>query len=193
MSEFSIGHHHEKISAHEHIDIAKEVERNFQEIEAAENRAERQEQENSIEHIRDTIESESTRTESVLPALEQANENKATFVPSSHANLKRQAYEKTLTEIQNELPNYQKTVSKLFHQPAVEAVSEALSKTVARPVSTSIGAVIVSIGISISLYLSYRYGFEFNYLLFLILFIAGYGIGIIAELVFFRPFRGRDT
>lgn len=186
MNEF-ISRHHEHREAHEHIDIAHEVEKNLREIESLHKKHESEQAGGAVEKIRETIEAESTQTESVLPNLEQDQEQE-TFLHSMHGNLKEKAYEKTLEEIRDDLAPHERFASKLFHRPVVEATSEILSKTVARPVSSSIGAIIVSIGLSASLYLSYRYGFEFNYLLFLLLFIGGYGLGVIVELLL-RPFK----
>lgn len=115
--------------------------------------------------------------------------------PAQHSygstkELKQQAYKRTIKKAQSRLRGTEKRFSKIIHNASVEKASEAAAKTVARPSGFLFGSVSAFICSVIVLYISKRSGFTYNYLLFVVVFAAGYCLGLIAELTS-RLFRKR--
>lgn len=96
-------------------------------------------------------------------------------------NLKNESYKKTLNIVRADLPASQKIMSKFIHQPAIESISEISAKTIARPSGIIGGGLVALIGSIIILAVARKIGFEVPYSLFAILFIIGFGIGLIIE------------
>lgn len=92
------------------------------------------------------------------------------------------SYKKTLSTMQSQLSAPSRVFSKVIHNPAVEKTSDAIGNTVARPnviISGAIGAIA-----SVFVYfIAKRYGYLLSGSETIILFIAGWGIGIIIEYV----------
>lgn len=97
--------------------------------------------------------------------------------------LKDTAYQRTLSRTRRQMSAPSRTFSKIVHQPAVEAVSDTMATTVARPSGILAGGITAFIGSSLFLWISRHYGYEYNFLLFSLLFIGGFFIGLIIELV----------
>ncbi len=97
--------------------------------------------------------------------------------------LKADAYKRSLQKIRKELPWPDRALSKLTHQPYIEAISEFSGKTIARPSGILGGGVISTLGSGALLYIAKHYGFKYNFLAFLILFMAGFAVGLIVELL----------
>lgn len=96
--------------------------------------------------------------------------------------LKAITLNRELRAIQRKLPAPQRALSKLVHQPAVRAISEAASKTVSRPSGLLGGGIVAFLGTSGYLYLAKSSGSRYNYLVFLALFAGGFLIGLGLEL-----------
>lgn len=97
--------------------------------------------------------------------------------------LKSMTYKRTLKHIQHKLSFSGKTFSKVIHQPAVNAVSEAGEKTIGRPAGLLGGGLIALIGSVVLLYMSKHWGFKYNLLIFAMLFAAGYIFGVALEFI----------
>lgn len=88
-----------------------------------------------------------------------------------------------LNRIQRRLSPVQRVLSKVIHQPAVRAVSEATGKTVSRPSGLLGGGLVAFLGTSTYLYLAKHIGFEYNYGIFLLLFAGGFAFGVLLEFI----------
>ena len=135
---------------------------------------------------RDSIEAIQERIEKAAQSLEKLKAEKAEIagsetIPRANTKLKSHAYEQTLRRTQKKLPRRDRAFSKVIHQPAVEAISEAAGATVARPSGLLMGgifSVISSLGV---LYICRHYGYEYNFTIGLASFAGGFALGIILE------------
>jgi hypothetical protein len=103
-------------------------------------------------------------------------------------DLKDIAYKRTLTRIRKDLPLPGRVLSRVVHNPVVDAVSEVGAKTVARPSGLLAGGICAFIGSSLFLWIAKHYGYEYNFLLFAIFFLGGFALGLVIEL-FYRLLR----
>ncbi len=94
---------------------------------------------------------------------------------------KRLRLHKNLTQVQNRLKPTEKAFSKVIHQPLVSRVSDSAAKNVTRPSGLLGGGIVAFIGSLTYLYLARHVGFTYNYLFFLIFFIGGFALGVLAE------------
>ena len=106
-----------------------------------------------------------------------------------HKALKKDSYKRTLTKIQSHLSAPQRVMSKVIHQPVVDAVSNATAKTVARPSGFLGGSIIAFLGSSVFLYMAKHYGYTYNYAVLFMLFVGGFALGLILELLVRTFFR----
>lgn len=109
-------------------------------------------------------------------------------VPGSQHTLKSQAYQQTLGRIQSKLSKPDQIFSKFVHSKTVESISNISAKTVARPSGVLGGSICAFLGSLILLYAAKHYGFSYNYLMLVILFVGGYAIGGIIEIVIWAVF-----
>lgn len=96
--------------------------------------------------------------------------------------LKNESYQKTLNIVRSDLTPSQKIMSKFIHQNVIESVSEVAAKTVARPSGIIGGGLVALVGSILVLIVARKIGFEVPYSLFAVLFIVGFGLGLIVEL-----------
>lgn len=127
--------------------------------------------------------------------LHPAQESSSSL-PSGRAviskELKQISKDRELNNIRRHLPRSQKTLSKVIHQPTVQALSDVASKTVSRPSGLLGGGLLALIGTSGYYFLAKHVGFSYNYSVFLALFVGGFILGIVLELiahVLMRPRR----
>jgi hypothetical protein len=97
--------------------------------------------------------------------------------------LKQQSWNRSMNRVRKHLTAPNKALSKVIHQPVVNAISSVGEKTVARPSGVLAGGIFALIGSSFFLYMSKHYGFQYNYLLFFMFFVGGFFIGLILELI----------
>lgn len=96
---------------------------------------------------------------------------------------KTKIYKDTLAKTQSELKGTSRTFSKIIHNRVVESSSELLSKTVARPTSILYGS-ILAFAVMLVVYLfAKKNGFELSGSELILLFAAGWILGIIADLL----------
>ncbi len=98
-------------------------------------------------------------------------------------DLKQQSYKKTLQRIRASLPAPQRILSRIVHQPTVEKISTVGAATAARPSGILGGAIFAFLGSVSLVILSKRLGFTYNYLVFFVLFVGGFAVGLIVELM----------
>jgi ABC-type nickel/cobalt efflux system permease component RcnA len=96
---------------------------------------------------------------------------------------KKAAYRKTLSHVRQQLPQHERTFSKVIHQPVIERVSEIGAKTVARPSAILSGGICALIGSSIVFYMAKHYGFRYNFFVFILLLGIGFALGLFIELL----------
>lgn len=97
--------------------------------------------------------------------------------------VKAKAYTHTLSKVRRHLSPSEKTLSKIVHQPVVESLSEVGAKTAARPSGLLAGGVFALLGSIALLYMSKHYGFRYNFFAFILLFVSGFLVGLIAEIL----------
>lgn len=100
-----------------------------------------------------------------------------------HRELKQVAYSRSMERIRSKLSRPERLLSKVIHNPGVDAVSTVVARTVARPSGILTGSLCALAGSLALLYLTKRYGFSYNYLIFLFLYIGGYLAGLLIELM----------
>ena len=181
MSEKTYTHH-----SHEEQKPNHELEDHSNEIlnELAEKGREAQQNHNQEKAERlDELRQEATETaqhaDEVLPS---DREQQSDIAPSLIGrDLKEIKYKRTLQSVRKDLNAPEKALSKIIHNPIVDAVSEAAEKTVARPSGLLTGSIFAFLGSSIFLYISKHYGYEYNFLLFILFFVGGFGLGLMIE------------
>lgn len=117
--------------------------------------------------------------------------------PRSHhitKDIKNVTFQRSLVRVRKRLSAPNKVLSSVVHQPVVERVSEAAGRTVARPSGFLGGGLFAFMGTLTLLYVTRKYGYEFNYLVFFMLFIGGFMVGSILELLIFsvKSSKARD-
>lgn len=142
----------------------------------------------SIDEIRTSIDTEARRQpenrKTDSQELSDYDAETPTFV---NKNMKKTAYKKELQRIQSNLKKPDRVFSKFIHNKNVEAASDIGAKTFARSSGILGGSIVALFGSSMYLWMSKNYGFSYNYFVFIILFILGFSLGIVVELVI-KPF-----
>jgi flagellar biosynthesis/type III secretory pathway protein FliH len=137
-----------------------------------------------IEQIRTTADKEAKSTEQMLDEASRepsSQENEPAFI---NYEIKEVAYQRLLKRTRGHLSPYARTMSKIIHQPAVDAASEVVSKTVGRPSGIIGGGLTALLGTSVYYYLTKHFGYTYNPFVFLVLMFVGFIIGWIAEIVY---------
>jgi hypothetical protein len=159
---------------HEHrIETPTETGQSDGEIEA-----ERQE---TLAESRELIEEHAAKTDSINVgevAPEPVNQLVAT------RDLQDMAYQRALVRNRKQMSKPSRALSKVIHQPVVDAISRASENTIARPSGLLVGGAVALIGSSILLYTAKHYGFRYNFLAFALLFVGGFVLGLALELVY---------
>lgn len=107
--------------------------------------------------------------------------------------VKAQAYKQTIKKVQSHLNPAEKALSKFVHQPTIESVSEVSAKTIARPAGILGGGIVAALGSGAVLYISKHSGFEYNFFVFIVLFVGGFALGMLAELLLRLVLRKRNA
>ena len=135
--------------------------------------------------------------EARLQAHEQAGNNKAreTLKAAAEAapaaaepqqinrDLRQITLRRELQHIRRQLPAPQRALSRVVHQPAVRVISEAAGKTISRPSGLLGGGLVALFGTTSYLYLAKHIGFSYNYFVFMALFVGGFIVGLVLELL----------
>jgi flagellar biosynthesis GTPase FlhF len=112
------------------------------------------------------------------------NETKKVSQPLINKELKEVMLKRTLSRVQKKLPPSQRALSKVVHNNSVEAVSAIGEKTIARPIGIFGGGLFALLGSLFSTYLSKTFGMKYNLLVFAILFVFGYMVASLLEVLF---------
>jgi hypothetical protein len=106
---------------------------------------------------------------------------------------KQQAAARQLSRVQRSLSSPARSLSKLIHQPAIRAVSEAAAGTVSRPSGLLGGGLIAFLGTSAYLYWAKHIGIRYNYFVWLLLFVGGFIVGLLLEAIVWAATRNRHS
>ncbi|MDQ3123731.1 MAG: hypothetical protein M3Q14_03565 [bacterium] len=174
-----LNHHPEQIHSPE---LSKEQDKEVHKPRHEHHKPVRHEHADQIEVIRAKAEHEAEKHKTDLEHHTNLSHEaeKPMFI---NRELKSMAYQRTMKRVRRHLPLPARAFSKVIHQPAVEATSEAIGKTVARPSGVLAGGISAFIGSSIFLWISRHYGYEYNFLLFALLFAGGFFVGLLIEAV----------
>lgn len=130
---------------------------------------------------------EAPRAEQVAAIQERFSGNegasqapKQTYVSKS---LEKLGIDRELFTIRRRLNKPQRAASKVIHQPVVRVVSQVAGGSVSRPSGILGGGILAFLGTSSYLYLAKHYGFEYNAGVFVVLFLSGFILGLLAEVL----------
>lgn len=133
----------------------------------------------SVEHLQHDAKEQAVSGKEINVGEHHEDSNGPTF----SKGLKQQSYQKSLQRIRHHLSASQRVLSRVIHQPTVEKVSSVGGQTVARSSGILGGAVFAFVG-SVGLVIVARHvGFTYNYLVFFVLFIGGFVVGLMVELL----------
>jgi hypothetical protein len=162
----------------ESIDLSLETERNRERLEEKGKRAEAESPD--VEKLQAAVEQKAVSGQEVTIGEREQPQGHQYGV---HKELKTDAYQRSLKRIRSRLSAPERAFSRMVHQPAVEAVSNALARTVARPSGVLGAGIFALVGSSLLLYIARTYGFTYNYFAFFALLAAGYLLGLFIELI----------
>lgn len=182
----SVGEH-----SGERLDASAESHKNLERLREAAKQAEKDPLQKHIESLQDAAESKAVSGKEVNVGDKNTEQAAGQFGVAKE--LKADAYKKTLGRVRSQLSAPDRVLSKIIHQPTIEAASNVAAKTVARPSSFLGGSLGALIGSAVLVYLSRHNGFEYNYLAFFILFGGGYVAGALVELVYKLLFRRKSA
>lgn len=174
----------EQLHAHQHEHLNEQPETHTEKtVEKEPKKHEQIEQKPSTEQARQHAKEEAKSTAEILehlkPEQPQTQEDHAF---ASH-ELKEMAYSRLIARAQRHLTPYNRSWSRLIHQPVVEAVSDTAARTVARPSGIIGGGFIGLIGTTAYYLIARHYGYSYNFLVFIAFISVGFVIGWIVELL----------
>jgi tetrahydromethanopterin S-methyltransferase subunit G len=106
---------------------------------------------------------------------------KSVFVDNASKKSVKTAY---MDNIRHRLSGNQKKFSKFVHNRSIENVSEVAGKTIIRPSGILAGSVVTLLGSIYYLYLTHNNNYEYNFYTATLLFLVGFALGLILEIVF---------
>jgi hypothetical protein len=185
MSE-KLSQHHEQ--AAESINTSKETANNANRLQEAAEHAKGSDKA-EVERLRHSIKEKAVSGKEVTVGEKHETTTSSTVT----RELKQQSYKKTLQRVRAKLNTPQRAFSKVIHQPVIEKVSVVTAETVARPSGILGGATFAFLGSLALLIIAKQLGFTYNYLAFLGLFVGGFAVGLIVELLYraVRPAKKR--
>lgn len=173
----------------EAIDASAEVEKNLERLNEAAEQAEKDPLQKHVESLAKAAESQAVSGKELNVGDKQGESSSQTF--GVHKQLKTDAYKRTIKKVQTKLPAPERVMSKVIHQPAVDAVSNVTAKTIARPSGFFGGSLFAFLGSAAFLYMAKFYGFSYNYAVLFMLFVGGFVLGLLVELLWRAIFRRR--
>lgn len=145
----------------------------------------------SLDSIRSHVTQEAVSGKDVVIDTSSEQNNGSSDQPLVYSELRKDMLDRTLVHIRKKLPVASRQLSKVVHAKPVEFVSEVGEKTVARPVGLLGGGLSALVGSGFALYMARHYGYRYNFLLFVLLFVAGYALSTIVEMIFMAVHRLR--
>lgn len=158
--------------------------------EAGREAAERHQSSSSVESLQHSAEAQAISGAEITVGERQENTPSQSY--GLQKELKDQAYKKTLQKAQSHLGASERAFSRILHKPVVHSVSQVASQTVGRPSGVLGGSLFALLGSAVLLYVTKYYGFVYNYTAFLLLFLGGFIIGLLLELIVRSVQRARS-
>ncbi len=181
MSE--VVHHSPKNESLPHHEASNEALK--QHLEALKRQAEADSEAHTDEEMLKSIKSEVEQS-AVSKDAYNKTESSADNAPAAtyiSKELKAMGGRRVLTTARLHLKAPARAFSKVIHQPVVEKVSEVAGPTVARPSGILGGGIAALLGSSFLLYVTKHYGYRYNYFVFIMLFVGGFAVGMLVELL----------
>jgi hypothetical protein len=145
---------------------------------------------NHAEKIEETLENsraeanETAQTAEEVIAKRESEAEEPDGMPALvNKDLKDTKYKRTLQSVRKDLNAPERALSKIVHNPIVDAISAGAEKTIARPSGLLAGSICAFVGSSLFLYIAKHYGYTYNFLLMSMFFVGGFGLGLLIELV----------
>lgn len=170
----------EKSGEHRQEDkIEKRIEQAVHEAQSKKHHAE------DLEAIRKRVQEEAQSAKQVESSEESDREHSPTNQLFVNKELKDMAYKRTLNRVRQQMSAPDRLVSRIIHQPAVNAFSETAAKTIGRPSGLLGGGFLSLVGTSVYYYIAKHYGYDYNYLIFLLLIASGFIAGWLVEVLWY--------
>lgn len=136
------------------------------------------EQEQQVEKAQAAVAAEAGTAE--RPSLPPIIDERPQLIDSS---IKALRMRRNLKHVQTKLTPAEKRFSEVVHQPLVSKISESASQTIARPSGILGGGLVAFIGCLGYQILTRYYGLPYNFSFFILFFVAGFVIGLLAEAI----------
>lgn len=133
------------------------------------------------EEIKETAE---TINSSSLPS--ELNESEDYTYQARRIDNQLQAIVKNreIKHIQSKENFLERHLSQVIHNPVISRISEPASKTISRPSGMLGGGIVAFLGTFLYYFLARRIGFSYNYSLLVLLFVGGFILGLILEIIY---------
>lgn len=165
-----------------HTETVPEQQGRLEKLQDAGRQAEQDHLSKSLELLQKRAEMQSVSGKEI--AVGDRQENDDTPVLGLQKELKQQAYLRTMQKVQSRLSGPERVFSRVIHTQVVNALSEAGARSIGRPSGLMGGALCALLGSSLLLYVAKHYGFTYNYTVILVLFIGGFIVGLLIELLY---------
>lgn len=175
----------------ENIDTSAEQQRHLEKLREHAEQAEKDSLQHQIESLSSSAEAQAISGKEINVGDTGNEQSAQTFGHSKE--IKTDSYRRSLKKIRTNLNVPERAFSRVVHQPAIDAVSNAAAKTVARPSAFLGGSIGALVGSAILLYVSRHNGFTYNYAVIFFLFIGGFFVGALIELLAKALFRRRTS
>lgn len=180
--------HHSPENKGEKLELSGEIAKSHERLKEAAEQAEKNQSGDKLESIRRSVEQQAVSGKETAPTG-QSESGKQTF--TNQKSLKADAYKRTLGRIRTQLSLPSRALSRVVHQPVVDSVSNVAGSTVARPSGIFGGSLVALIGSATLLYMTKHYGFTYNYTVIFVLFVGGFLLGMLLELLIHALLRRR--
>lgn len=167
----------------EKVEVAPEIINDVIDKPAINPETEKEISDKKAEIARANIDDLAKSKEEVPVSSDLSADNKESETRWTSKELLSQTYQRSLVSIQNRLSNPEKSLSKAVHNPIVEKTSEFVGKTAARPSGILFGSIFSFVGSLVGYIIARRLGGELPYSIFAFLFVGGFMIGLLLEIL----------
>lgn len=176
----------------EQLDVSAELETNLERLKEHAEQAEKDPLQKHVESLQQSAEAQAISGKEFNVGDKQG-ENSQQSYGGIHKQLKTDAYKRTIRKIQASLPLPERSLSRVIHQPTIDAISNVAGKTIARPSGLLGGGFVALVGSAIFFYLARNYGFTYNYAVIFMLFVAGFVFASLLEIIVRFVLRNRTA
>jgi hypothetical protein len=173
------------------IDTSAEQQKHLEKLQEKAEAAEKDSIQQHIESLNQAAEQQAISGKELNVGDKTIESSQQTF--GTTKQLKADAYKHTLKKVRGQLNVTDRAFSKVVHNKTIDTVSNAASKTVARPSAFLGGSFGALVGSAALLYISRQNGFTYNYTAIFALFVGGFFVGALIELVVKLLFRRRTS